>query len=101
MKPCPHSGAAWCRPSGTRPVVADAEKIFASALASTLEARLTSRGALTRGARTWARAMVGSITLAVDEWITAPDAGPQAMADELTMFVWGGVVAIVTEASAP
>lgn len=89
------------RPSGARPVVADAEKIFAGALESTLEARLSARGADTRGAGTWARAMVGGITLAVDEWIAVPDRTPQALADELTMMVWGGVVAIVTAGGDP
>ncbi|EGD54397.1 TetR family transcriptional regulator [Gordonia neofelifaecis NRRL B-59395] len=83
------------RPSGSRPVAAEAEKIFAGALESTLEARLAARGAQTGGARTWARAMVGAITLAVEEWIAVPDRTSHDMAEELTMLVWSGLVGIV------
>lgn len=83
------------RPSGSRPVAAEAEKIFAGALESTLEARFAARGAQTRGARTWARAMVGATTVAVEEWIAVPDRTSQDLAEELTMLVWGGIVGVV------
>ncbi|MGB3302822.1 TetR/AcrR family transcriptional regulator [Gordonia sp. (in: high G+C Gram-positive bacteria)] len=83
------------RPAGSRAVAADAERIFAGALASTLRSRLASRGASTAGAAIWAQAMVGAVTNAVQEWIAAPDQTSEAMADQLTMLIWGGVVAIV------
>lgn len=83
------------RPSGSRPVAADAERIFAGALESTLSARLEARGADTRGAGVWAQAMVGAVTHAVEQWIAVPDQTPDAIADQLTMIIWGGVVAIV------
>lgn len=83
------------RPSASRPVAADAEKIFAGALESTLEARFGARGVQTSGARTWASAMVGATTRAVEEWVSAPDRSAQQLTDELTMMVWSSLVGIV------
>ncbi|WP_084247497.1 TetR/AcrR family transcriptional regulator [Gordonia hydrophobica] len=89
------------RPSGSRPVAADAEKIFAGALESTLESRFAARGAQTSGARTWASAMVGATTRAVEEWVSSPDRSAQALTDELTMMIWSSLVGIVRAGGDP
>lgn len=89
------------RPSGSRPVAADAEKIFAGALESTLDARFAARGAQVAGARTWARAIVGATTRSVEEWITDPDRSSTEITDELTMLIWSGLVGIVAAGGDP
>ena len=89
------------RPSASRPVAADAEKIFAGALESTLESRFAARGVETSGARTWATAIVGATTRAVEEWISSPDRPAKSLTDELTMMVWSGLVGIVQAGGDP
>jgi AcrR family transcriptional regulator len=81
--------------------IAHTERIFTGAVASTLEARLSARGALTSGSRTWAAAIVGAIIRAVDDVLAHGDGSSAQLVDELTMLVWGGIVGIVTRNGDP
>ncbi|GEE01298.1 putative TetR-family transcriptional regulator [Gordonia spumicola] len=81
--------------------IAHTERIFAGAVASTLEVRLAARGAMTTGARTWATAIVGAIIRAVDDVLAHGDGSTSQLVDELTMLVWGGLVGIVTRNGDP
>ncbi|WP_235831449.1 TetR/AcrR family transcriptional regulator [Gordonia zhaorongruii] len=81
--------------------IAYTERILTGAVASTLENRLTARGARSDGSRTWATAIIGAIIKAVDGWITRPDQSADELVDELTMVMWGGLVGIIASDGDP
>ncbi|MGO3326790.1 TetR/AcrR family transcriptional regulator [Gordonia sp. (in: high G+C Gram-positive bacteria)] len=77
------------------------ERIFTGAVRSTIEQRLSARGAKSDGAKTWAAAIVGAIIRAVDAWLVTRDQPTKQLVDELTMLVWGALVGIVTRNGDP
>lgn len=80
---------------GERRRLADAQRIFAGAIESTLQSRLAEREAQTDGARTWALTIVGGVELAVDRWLDERWADADQLTAHLTMLVWGAIAAVV------
>lgn len=81
--------------------LADAQGIFAGAIGSTLQSRLTQRGAESAGARTWALTLVGGAELAVDRWLEEQHVEVDQLIDELAMLIWGGIAAVVNARGCP
>jgi AcrR family transcriptional regulator len=90
-------GYAQAGRSGRADLVADAERIVASALGEHLGARLAEAGRPTEPAMTWAYGVVGMVQLAAHWWSDTRHVPSSDLVEHLTALAYGGMGALLPE----